>query len=138
MPTASQALVRAVALDNRGNSEKQNLQICQDTSFLDILVIQLNHTVEINLASSADLPIAAQTADYRQALHRIIGVIFDLSGKRRTGTYKADVSLDDIEKLRKLIKTGLSQKLADPCDARIVLDFKQLARRFILILTSCF
>ena len=112
---------------------KNNLPIYPEAALFDILHVQIHPFLKREvIAVRGDLPIAAQTGCYIQALLFVVAVLFHLAGKCRAGANDAHIALQDVPKLRQLVEAGLADKLAHAGNAGVILDLEHRAVHLVL------
>ena len=99
----------------------QDLDVQPQAPLVDVLDIQADHLVEIpDLVPSAHLPQAGDSRLDADPLAVLVLVPGDLLRRRRARPHQAHLPSQHVPELGQLVQAHPAEKLADPCDARIV------------------
>lgn len=108
---------------NRNGAPEQH-HIQPHAPVMDIPAVHLDALGIVDIASSAGLPHAGDAGEDGVVLLDISPIPRDFLLDDGTGTDEAHLTFEDIQKLRQLIKAGLSEEGTAFCDAGIVLQFE--------------
>ena len=133
MPTASQALVRAVALEHDLERLQDELEIVPELAIAtDIVVVEAHLPFERDVAAAADLPNAGKAWRHGEA-HTVPRLVFGhFRRNRRARSNNGHIAFENVDELRQFVEAELAENVSERVNTRVVLHLEGLAASLVL------
>ena len=133
MPTASQELVRAVALEHDLERLQDELEVVPELAIAtDIVVVEAHLTFERDVAAATDLPNAGKARRHGEA-HAVPRLVFGhFRRNRRARSDNGHIAFENVDELRQFIEAELAENVSKRVNTRVVLHLEGLAASLVL------
>jgi hypothetical protein len=117
-----------LGIDQNTDGSNQNIEIEPERPVAHVVTIQSRLNVEVAVTARLDLPQSGEAGShlYTECPEVLFEAVVMVCGEG-PGTHEAHVATENVEELRKLIKTGAAKEATYSREnARIVLEFAEL------------